>query len=247
MVDRGPRLACRRADRHRRRARRRGRLRLRRWLPADGALPGLVVAGGLQTAREPLGGWLERRRRVSSRPRSLPRHSRRLRTDHARTRWASSSTWPRPCAACANTRSRVPSARGSIGHVRRGSAWRSSTRPGRFDPARAKAVLERLAPSVRREPVDARLDLVGHQRIDDQPGGELDIEATLNAIEEGEREELAVFPVKTKRDPRARDAARCCSPSTSPRCSRASKRSSRGTGGGARATSSARRSCSTEP
>jgi vancomycin resistance protein YoaR len=65
-----------------------------------------------------------------------------------------------------------------------------------FDADKARAYLERLAPVLRREPVDARLDLAAHRRIPDEAGRELDVEATLAEIESGERRELALFQVQ---------------------------------------------------
>jgi len=62
-----------------------------------------------------------------------------------------------------------------------------------FDGGRARAYLASLAPTLRREPVDARLDLVRHERTPDAPGRELDIDATVAAIEEGERRDSALF------------------------------------------------------
>jgi vancomycin resistance protein YoaR len=63
----------------------------------------------------------------------------------------------------------------------------------RLDTEKARVFLERLAPLVRRDPVNARLDLVRHQRIEDRPGRELDVSATLAAVAGGERQDLAVF------------------------------------------------------
>ena len=50
----------------------------------------------------------------------------------------------------------------------------------RVDRARAETFLATLAPQVRREPVNARLDLEKHLRIDDVPGAELDVAATVD-------------------------------------------------------------------
>lgn len=72
-----------------------------------------------------------------------------------------------------------------------------------FDAERARAFLESLAPVVRREPVDARLDLAAHRRIPDEPGRELDVEATLAEIESGERRDLAMFEVRFRSLPPA--------------------------------------------
>ena len=60
-----------------------------------------------------------------------------------------------------------------------------------FNRDRARQALSALAPSVAVEPVDARLDLRAHQRIEDRPGRELDLEATLAAVASGPREEGA--------------------------------------------------------
>jgi len=53
-----------------------------------------------------------------------------------------------------------------------------------FDQAVARETLERLAPLVKREAVSAALDFAHHRRIDDAPGRELDIDASLDAIEQ---------------------------------------------------------------
>jgi vancomycin resistance protein YoaR len=66
---------------------------------------------------------------------------------------------------------------------------------------RARAWLGRLAEQLHRDPVNARLDLVRHQRVEAAPGRELDVGASLHGIETGERTdlarfELAFFPVE---------------------------------------------------
>jgi vancomycin resistance protein YoaR len=68
----------------------------------------------------------------------------------------------------------------------------------RFDAERAGARLASFAPSVHRDPVDARLDLAAHARVEDVPGRELDLVASLGQIAEGERVDGAVFRVVTK-------------------------------------------------
>jgi vancomycin resistance protein YoaR len=72
-----------------------------------------------------------------------------------------------------------------------------------FDAERARTTLNALAADIRVEPVDARLDLVKHTRIDDQPGSELDVEATVAEIERGSRDEGTVFPLRTRPIPPA--------------------------------------------
>jgi vancomycin resistance protein YoaR len=57
----------------------------------------------------------------------------------------------------------------------------------------ARAWLEKKAPDLRRNPENARLDLVGHARVEGRDGRELDVGRTLKGIVEGERNDLAVF------------------------------------------------------
>ena len=68
----------------------------------------------------------------------------------------------------------------------------------RFDGERAGARLASFAPSVHRDPVDARLDLAAHARVEDLPGRELDLAASLGEIVEGERVDGAVFSIMTR-------------------------------------------------
>jgi vancomycin resistance protein YoaR len=52
----------------------------------------------------------------------------------------------------------------------------------RFDAARAAAWLSEIASGLRRDPVDARLDLRGHERIEARSGRELDVAASLSRL-----------------------------------------------------------------
>lgn len=72
-----------------------------------------------------------------------------------------------------------------------------------LDPERAKLTLGRIAPHVAKAPVDARLDLVAHQKIDEQAGRELDVDGTLEMLSQGERGDLAVFALATREVPAA--------------------------------------------
>ncbi len=65
-----------------------------------------------------------------------------------------------------------------------------------FDPEAARDILTRLAPGLRRDPINARLDLTAHRKIEDQPGRELDIAETIARIAVGERTETAVFEAR---------------------------------------------------
>jgi vancomycin resistance protein YoaR len=62
-----------------------------------------------------------------------------------------------------------------------------------LDPERARAWLSSLASVMRRDPVNARLDLRGHRRVEEAVGRELDVGRTLDGIERGERRDLARF------------------------------------------------------
>jgi vancomycin resistance protein YoaR len=64
-----------------------------------------------------------------------------------------------------------------------------------LDEQQARRKLERLAPALRRTPVDARLDLEQHRRIDDASGRDLDIDATLIQIERSSYEEDSTIPL----------------------------------------------------
>jgi len=167
------------------------------WLPPQGALPGLEIDGRQVSRGAGLGDWLEgRRKALLEREVYLAAPDDYVQTTLGRLGVE---------LDVAETMRRVLeySQEGSIGtrafraeRARRGEveiepAWS-------FDPARAKSELERLAPRVRTEPVDARLDLIGHLRIDDQPGRVLDLDASLKSIGEGERRELAVFEIRTR-------------------------------------------------
>lgn len=67
-----------------------------------------------------------------------------------------------------------------------------------FDEGRARAFFERLAPHVYRAPVDARLDLANRRKIPEQPGRELDIEASIEALRAGSHEEEEVVTLAVR-------------------------------------------------
>ena len=161
------------------------------------ALPGTYVAGKIPPESETLGDFLERRRvELLSHEAWLV-----LPTDTRRTTFGELGIE----LDVAQTMRRVEehAERGNLGarlhrrlKARRGEAEVEAA--WSFDPQKARVLLERLAPEVWLDPVDARLDLVEHRRIEEQPGRELDVEKTLAEIENGERSELSVFRVMTK-------------------------------------------------
>ena len=71
----------------------------------------------------------------------------------------------------------------------------------RFDVDTAAHRLAALAPALYREPRDARLDLAAHTRVEDAPGRELDLAASLAQIAEGDRCDGAVFRVVSRAIP----------------------------------------------
>ena len=62
-----------------------------------------------------------------------------------------------------------------------------------LDRGRAHEFLEGLARRLDRAPVNARLDLQGHRRVDEAAGRALDVSESLRAVERGERRDLARF------------------------------------------------------
>lgn len=170
-----------------------------RLLPSGQALPGAVVGERVPSPELALGDWLEQRRVA------------RLGDEAYLELPAGEGTVKTTLGALGieidvaeTLRSvREHAGRGSLG-TRLRRAWRA--RRGleavelvwSVDPGRARHTLEALAPEVWREPVDARLDLVGHRRIADQPGRTLDVEATLAALERGERDDCPVFALAVK-------------------------------------------------
>ncbi len=167
-------------------------------LPTDRALSGVFVGGQLPPSNIRLGDWLEERRN-----RLLTRQAYLVLPDGEGV---------------------VPTTFGDIGlevdvastmrevekHSSSGSIWARIYRAidarkngadiplsWTFDENHAKVVLSRLAPRVWRDPLDARLDLVAHERIDEVPGREINLAGSLTLIAEGERGDLATLPVAT--------------------------------------------------
>ncbi len=175
-----------------------GTLAYYRLLPAGRSLPGTFVAGRIQPEATTLGDWLEARRvQLSSRNVYLT--------------VPGADAHPVPLGELGveldvrATMKRVAehAEKGSLG-ARLYRAWHARRQGDevepvwRFDRARAKATLERLAPEIARDPVDARLDLAAHRRIDDEPGRALDVEQTLAMLRDASRDEDALIPLATR-------------------------------------------------
>ena len=173
-----------------------GALLITEWLPDGRALPGTTVGGYLQPDDRSLGEWLEARR-----TRLLEREAYLLLPDE--TIVVTLGQLGVELDVAETMRSVQEHARSGRVDQRLWRAWRA--RRGweklplswSFDANRARSTLEELAPSVYRSPVDARLDLRAHRRVDDVPGRKLDVSGTLKAIAGGERELSPAFVVAT--------------------------------------------------
>jgi vancomycin resistance protein YoaR len=70
-----------------------------------------------------------------------------------------------------------------------------------FDGNEARRTLRRIEPLVNRNPINARLDLEHHLRIEHEPGREIDIPATLSALEHTLPDEGDVVPLQFRSIP----------------------------------------------
>ncbi len=169
------------------------------WQSSGRAMPGATVGGELQPADVSLGDWLEVRR-----VRLLDREAYFLLPDSGGTLPVSFGELGVELDVAATMKavrdhrdSGTPSERAyralksRRGEVDMPLVWS-------VDLERARVAMDRVAGQVEREPVDARLDLVAHQRIDDKPGQKLDPDGTLQMLVEGERVDLAVFALATR-------------------------------------------------
>lgn len=69
----------------------------------------------------------------------------------------------------------------------------------KVDEAKAREALATFGPALYRAPIDARLDLTQHARWPDEPGRELDVEATLAELIKGTHEDEEVIDLLTRR------------------------------------------------
>ncbi|MFO0757253.1 MAG: VanW family protein [Byssovorax sp.] len=99
-----------------------------------------------------------------------------------------------------------------VGH--RGSPWKrikesEQARKGKVevplrwnvDESKARAVLATFAPEIARAPVNAKLDLDKHVRIADEPGMELDVDGSLDAIREAGHDDEEMIELRVKSVP----------------------------------------------
>lgn len=169
------------------------------WQSSGRAMPGASIGGELQPDGVALGDWLEARRvRLLDREAyfALPDQEGTLRVSFGELGIeldvAATMKAVREHAELGKPGERLYRAlKARRGEIDLPLAWS-------LDPERAKIALSRVVPHVVKEPVDARLDLVGHRRIDEEPGRELDVEGTLEMLAQGERDELAVFALSTR-------------------------------------------------
>jgi vancomycin resistance protein YoaR len=168
-----------------------------RWLPSGRALPGTLVGGWAQPAGLELATWLERRKEpLSEREVYL-----RLPEETVTTTLGALGVELDVDETARRVLAQAES--GSLGE-RLGRAWQARRGLGdlelawSFDRERARATLHELGPRIRREPVDAELDLGAHRRVPEQPGWELDLAGTLDQIRDGGCGEGSLFVVATQ-------------------------------------------------
>jgi vancomycin resistance protein YoaR len=154
--------------------------------PAAVTLNGRVPAG-----RDTLSTWLERRAEAESKAEVLVRHPDGVLVVPRRELGLTLDT---TAALVELTRPRPPSSTFTRLRVALGGAPPEPLDvPARFrfDPVVAAAWLAEIAPGLRLEPQDARLDLAGHERIEARSGRELDWGASLSRLAAlGERDEV---------------------------------------------------------
>ncbi len=174
------------------------------YLPRAGPLPGTTVAGRLKPPDQGLGDWLEARR-VALLERDiyldLPDGDGNIKTSFGalgiEVDVAETMRRVREHASAGGIGARLYRAKSARdGNEDVPLAWS-------FDRVRAAATLKTFAADVKRDAVDARLDLVGHRRIDDVPGRALDVEGTLDLLQDAERSEDSIVPLWTREVPAA--------------------------------------------
>jgi hypothetical protein len=168
------------------------------YLPSDRPLPGVFVGGQLPPKNVRLGDWLEeRRQRLLSKEAYLvlPEGEGTVKTTYGELGLE---------LDVATTMREIEKHSSSGGfHARLYRALNARKTEvdlplsWSFDENRAKVLFARLAPSVWRDPVDARLDLVNHKRIDERSGRAIDVQGSLTLILEGDRSDLPTFPLAT--------------------------------------------------
>jgi len=168
--------------------------RVEAWEAEDLAI---LVGGQVPPAQESLESWLERR--------SAPVASRRatLLTDSGVLELSFADLGLTLDPAQSALRARQAAPKPSLisrlrGMLKPNPALYDAPLVFRFDSERAAERLAALAPTLARDPVDARLDLAAHARISDSPGTELDVTASLVEIARGARDDGAVFEVFTR-------------------------------------------------
>jgi len=178
-----------------------GASQLSHWLPPGRSLPGTFIGGQVQPEDLGLDAWLERRReqlRQREAYLALPGG------EYVQTTFGQLGIELDTVEVAADARRHA-----SQGHLgaRLVRAWKA--RRGEvdlplewtFDAAVATRLLRKLAPAVDREAVDARVDLLRHERVAAVPGRTLDVPTTIARLATGERREMAVFVVAARETP----------------------------------------------
>jgi hypothetical protein len=168
------------------------------YLPSDRPLPGVFVGGQLPPRDERLGDWLEaRRERLLAKEAYLvlPEGEGTVKTTYGELGLeldvATTMREIEKHSATGTFVERLYRALDARKHeVDLPLSWS-------FDENRAKVLFSRVAPLVWRDPVDARLDLVKHARIDEHSGRAIDVSGSLTLVLGGERGDLPAFPIAT--------------------------------------------------
>jgi vancomycin resistance protein YoaR len=172
-----------------------------RCFPPDRSLPGTYVGGALPPDGVALGAWLTRRAGALEQRQMYLRLPDRTTVELSFAQLGIALDVDRTRDLAFND-----ARRGSIGE----RLYRAvQAREGKldeplrwsFDAQAARRELQRIAPAVYREPVDARLDLEVHRKIPDRPGLALDVPATLARIEHAGRDDATLVPIAVRAVP----------------------------------------------
>jgi vancomycin resistance protein YoaR len=168
-----------------------------RWLPGQHALPGTLVGDCVPPRDRLLSDWLEQRRQQLLEREAIVQLPDELLAVTFRELGIELDV--------AATLEQV------LGHAQRGGWWERleralAARRGHeqlalmwsFDQARARVLLGQLAHRVYRAPVNARLDLRSHRRIEHEFGRRLDVPESLRRLASGAREAFTVFQLATQ-------------------------------------------------
>lgn len=165
--------------------------------PSGRSLPGTRIGDRIQPGEEALGDWLERRR-VALLDREVYL---RLPDETVSLRFGDLGIELDVAATMRRVREHAEAGSPSQRLYRSLSARKGEQEielSWSLDETKARSVLATYAGAVYRDPVDAKLDLVNKRRVDDQPGEELDVTATIDALKATGWEDTALVQLQTR-------------------------------------------------